>query len=484
MSRVIVITGMHRSGTSLTTSLLQSAGIKIGEKLLPPAEGNPRGYFEDVEFYQFQEQALRGRGLNYMVTGEFVFEPNPTESEQALAIIKEREGLPVWGWKDPRTCLFLEFWRQLLPGAFFLFVYRHPLEVLLSLIRRGDVENFGLEGIDAWVAYNRSLKRFCERHRESSLLCHIDGITRSLGQFAELLERKFCSGLRLDNSVLQSLYWPEELRRVSLSSEIEKALGTIHPEAVELYDQLNSIADLPSKPEYSTSRSSPELSAFSEFVSSLSRADDSGRRRALLLFLTSALEPDTLVRFLKRQAEYFNEIEMRHFEHQRAIDTQQAEHQRAIDTLQAGHQMAIKAQQAEHQMAIETQRAEHQRAIETQRAEHLREMEEARAWFADQQSNWRNLAQGQEQTVQELRVAINELEQAMALLDSERSDWQNLAEQHGLVIKQQAESLTSLESELTFWESIARRFWDGKWMRLGLKLGIVRSPNFGHRDAN
>ncbi|MEL7418373.1 MAG: hypothetical protein AAGK10_07335 [Cyanobacteria bacterium J06555_3] len=44
---VIIITGMHRSGTSLTASLLQSAGVYLGDRLMSADSGNAKGYFED-----------------------------------------------------------------------------------------------------------------------------------------------------------------------------------------------------------------------------------------------------------------------------------------------------------------------------------------------------------------------------------------------------------------------------------------------------
>ena len=39
---VFIVTGMHRSGTSLTASLFQKVGVDIGKKLVGPADGNVR----------------------------------------------------------------------------------------------------------------------------------------------------------------------------------------------------------------------------------------------------------------------------------------------------------------------------------------------------------------------------------------------------------------------------------------------------------
>ena len=44
-----LILGAGRSGTSLTALLLQEAGYHVCTRSHPPDEGNPFGYFEDLE---------------------------------------------------------------------------------------------------------------------------------------------------------------------------------------------------------------------------------------------------------------------------------------------------------------------------------------------------------------------------------------------------------------------------------------------------
>ncbi|MGH9332423.1 MAG: sulfotransferase, partial [Vicinamibacteria bacterium] len=155
---VLVITGMHRSGTSLVASLLERGGFDLGEKLLAADKGNPRGYFEDVDFYEFHREALGNRRQHLSVAEDFVFEPSASERSRAEAIVAKRRHRERWGWKDPRTALFLDFWNEQLPDARFLFLFRHPLDVLLSLVRRGDVNCMGLtEGLDAWSRYNERI---------------------------------------------------------------------------------------------------------------------------------------------------------------------------------------------------------------------------------------------------------------------------------------------------------------------------------------
>ena len=40
-----------------------------------------------------------------------------------------------WGWKDPRTCLFLDYYRALDSGVNFLIVFREPEVVVASLLK-------------------------------------------------------------------------------------------------------------------------------------------------------------------------------------------------------------------------------------------------------------------------------------------------------------------------------------------------------------
>ena len=54
----LVITGMHRSATSLVANLMQQAGLEIGDQLMGPGPGNRRGHFEDRDFYVLHEQML------------------------------------------------------------------------------------------------------------------------------------------------------------------------------------------------------------------------------------------------------------------------------------------------------------------------------------------------------------------------------------------------------------------------------------------
>lgn len=59
-----------------------------------------------------------------------------------------------WALKDPRLCVTLKFWLPFwTKPPSILFVYRHPVEVALSLSRLN--ETGGARGMYMWIAHNR-----------------------------------------------------------------------------------------------------------------------------------------------------------------------------------------------------------------------------------------------------------------------------------------------------------------------------------------
>ena len=121
--------------------------------------------------------------------------PSGEEVKSARALIRRRKSRKIWGWKDPRTCLFLDFWHSLLPQARYVFVYRHPVEVVLSLLRRGrsfDSEALvnPLTALRSWQTHKQSLLDFFRRHPNSCVLGHVSTISDDPEAFIELTANK------------------------------------------------------------------------------------------------------------------------------------------------------------------------------------------------------------------------------------------------------------------------------------------------------
>lgn len=245
----IVITGMHRSGTSLVASAFQLAGLHIGDRLYGVGPGNRRGHFEDLDFQRFHEAVLARVGKSHVtVTPADVRELTAEDVERAERILAGRRER-LWGWKDPRTCLFLDFWHARLTSPRYVFVYRHPLEVVLSMFRRGidpelaEVVTDPMAGLEAWRVYNAAMLDFCRRHRDRCVLGHVGALAADLGAAVSLCARRF--GVDLASGGASGVYRPDELARHAIAEEMLAEFARLAPSAAALYAQLEREADLP-----------------------------------------------------------------------------------------------------------------------------------------------------------------------------------------------------------------------------------------------
>lgn len=140
----LIILGMHRSGTSLLSNWLHHCGLNLGERLLGSGLGNIRGHYEDIDFIELHDEILKqveitdGGLTNINKTSSFQ-ENNVSNKIRKLVQSKQEHGID-WGWKDPRTCLFLPYYEKLLPKAKIIAIYRPPLEVVDSLLRRKEAK--------------------------------------------------------------------------------------------------------------------------------------------------------------------------------------------------------------------------------------------------------------------------------------------------------------------------------------------------------
>ncbi len=237
---------MHRSGSSLVASLIQHAGAMIGDRLRPADGGNPRGYFEDLEYLHFHQDILRRQGLTALVSDSAaLLPPSPRDARRARALLERRRGHDLWGFKDPRASLFLHFWHKLLEDDVYVFLYRRPIDVVLSLLRRGsDVAVLAdpIIALQAWKVYNRGILEFVDRHPKRCVLCDVYGVVEDFAAFVSTLERRL--DLPLDFAGAADLLAPEELRRVAESPAIANLMRWIDPRATALHDELQLKADL------------------------------------------------------------------------------------------------------------------------------------------------------------------------------------------------------------------------------------------------
>ncbi|UCD38528.1 MAG: sulfotransferase, partial [Fidelibacterota bacterium] len=177
-AQAVCITGMHRAGTSMVARLLNLCGLYLGpeDRIMPPDEGNPSGYWQNQDMDQISEDIM----THFAGVWDFLLPAMPTgwESQSELKPLHDRARQLLqalaphqrWGWKDPRASLTLPFWKSLLPGLKVVICLRNPVEVSRSLARHtGGTAAFSY---NLWLHYYQRL--LADTHPEDRLLTHYD----------------------------------------------------------------------------------------------------------------------------------------------------------------------------------------------------------------------------------------------------------------------------------------------------------------------
>jgi CDP-glycerol glycerophosphotransferase (TagB/SpsB family)/GT2 family glycosyltransferase len=163
-AKAICILGMHRSGTSMLTRVLNLTGLSLGseEGLLEyKDEGNQKGHWENKIVLGINEEILSFFGGTWDRPPVF---PKNWESDNRLDSLYERarafvskmnDSYNVWGFKDPRTCLTLPFWKRVVPHMVCVIPVRHPANVAQSLYKRNGI--LQKDGILLWMTYWHSI---------------------------------------------------------------------------------------------------------------------------------------------------------------------------------------------------------------------------------------------------------------------------------------------------------------------------------------
>ncbi len=194
---------MHRSGTSLISSVLQKAGLFIGDELIGAGEGNTRGHFENIDFNTFQIEAFKFLSIDSDGWDlQSVETLNEEFDKEAAAIIRKNER-EEWGWKDPRTTLFLKYWKNKIPEIKYLFLYRDPWDVADSLYRRVSDKKIMVDPtipFKSWNFYNQEIISMYKEHMEDSILIHTDDVVKDIPGIIEKINNRLGFHLKSDSA--------------------------------------------------------------------------------------------------------------------------------------------------------------------------------------------------------------------------------------------------------------------------------------------
>ncbi len=223
--QLILVVGMHRSGTSVLARVLNLLGAEVGEDLLQAQEGvNAKGFWEHQELVAINETLLAELGrhwYDFLPLDENCWDRASVQdlqhrAQQFLASAFASVSLAVL--KDPRLCLTLPFWKQAAEAQGFrplvVLALRAPWEVAASLCRRDPLDPVSANLL--WLRYSGDSER------------HSRDLRRSILDYAQLLDDWHPVVRRLEQDL--GVSWPVPLEDAAprIDAEVDPGLRHQH----------------------------------------------------------------------------------------------------------------------------------------------------------------------------------------------------------------------------------------------------------------
>lgn len=152
----IVVAGMHRSGTSLVSSILQELGVFMGNN----RDENEESFF----FLKVNHWILKQYGASWDYPEPYKFEREdvneliiPVLEKQIRTLYSKYSYFGIsglishsfdsfsgyWGWKDPRNTYTIPLWKKVFPSMRVIGIYRNPIDVCKSMVKRENQKLVG-----------------------------------------------------------------------------------------------------------------------------------------------------------------------------------------------------------------------------------------------------------------------------------------------------------------------------------------------------
>ena len=171
----IVVAGMHRSGTSMTTRIVHLLGAELAADVVPAGVGNERGHCESRAVQELHNGMIAE--LDSDIYSPVNIPPGWFGGAAAQRWIGRIQDLladeysrsTLFVLKDPRIALFLPLWLQALRNASiapcFVLPFRHPDAVAASLqVRQSRLESDNAlphaQAIAVWLRYVLAAEKY------------------------------------------------------------------------------------------------------------------------------------------------------------------------------------------------------------------------------------------------------------------------------------------------------------------------------------
>lgn len=242
---VIVVLGMHRSGTSYLAGSMQAYGMHSG-RVFEWSKHNLRGNRENAEIMALNDAVLEFSRASWDKPPTQKLRWTTDQAHERDEIIQSlsqsANGQPI-GFKDPRTLLTWAFWSQGIPQPRIVSIVRHPIAVAASLHARNK---WPLEqGVALWAEYNVRLLDILLQRPESQILI-FDWPQGYLRRKTLKSARELGLATSAEARRQGKAFFSRSLRQQSPSDSSQDAIAGL-PNALVLYGELKALAEARAK---------------------------------------------------------------------------------------------------------------------------------------------------------------------------------------------------------------------------------------------
>jgi glycosyltransferase involved in cell wall biosynthesis len=248
---IIVVLGMHRSGTSAIARGLEILGVSLGSNLIPGNFDNEKGFWEDEDLVELNESIQEILGYQWYGTElnspmDWSNEQLQKKKEEARALITDKASqTELFGFKDPRTAINIEFWLKVFDEADleprFIISFRNPIDVAMSLEARN-----GLPITKSLYLWGNSLLRSLRYTSGSKrIVVSLEKLLESPEQEIERISNALAIPLTDDRSLISEYideFLDKSLRHQKGNIEEQRDTLSNHSYLLELLDLADALS--------------------------------------------------------------------------------------------------------------------------------------------------------------------------------------------------------------------------------------------------
>ena len=245
---LVVVLGMHRSGSSAITRLLLAMNIDLGDNLMLPIKGNnDKGFWEDVDINSLNIQMLNAIGYRWYQLAPLTNENVDLLVEKgfydkALTLLRSKVKVSsIFGFKDPRLAKLIPFWKRVFKmleyKVSYILTSRSPYAVAQSLELRDKFPR----KMGCWLWFGHVITALYETQNERCIVCDYDQLMD-----APLVQANRLAGFLQCQLVLEKFeayindFLDEGLRRIKYCTNLSEVNKFCPPMVSHVYQHLLS----------------------------------------------------------------------------------------------------------------------------------------------------------------------------------------------------------------------------------------------------